>query len=57
MNKNKIIREFLQEEIYKLLKEIDSLSIGDEMSRSTYYRRKANLLIKKEYLEELLKQY
>ena len=57
MSKNKIIREFLQEEIYKLLKEIDSLSIGDEMSRSTYYRRKANLLIKKEYLEELLKQY
>lgn len=57
MNKNKIIHEFLQEEIYKLLKEIDSLSIGDEMSRSTYYRRKANLLIKKEYLEELLKQY
>lgn len=57
MSKNKIIHEFLQEEIYKLLKEIDSLSIGDEMSRSTYYRRKANLLIKKEYLEELLKQY
>ena len=57
MNKNKIIREFLQDEIYKLLKEIDSLSIGDEMSRSTYYRRKSNLLIKKEYLEELLKQY
>lgn len=57
MNKNKIIREFLQEEIYKLLKEIDSLSVGDEMSRSTYYRRKANLLIKKEYLEELLKHY
>ena len=57
MNKNKIIHEFLQEEIYKLIKEIDSLSIGDEMSRSTYYRRKANLLIKKEYLEELLKQY
>ena len=57
MNKNKIIHEFLQEEIYKLLKEIDSLSIGDEMSRSSYYRRKANLLIKKEYLEELLKQY
>lgn len=57
MNKNKIIHEFLQEEIYKLLKEIDSLSVGDEMSRSTYYRRKSNLLIKKEYLEELLKQY
>ena len=57
MNKNKIIHEFLQEEIYKLLKEIDSLSVSDEMSRSTYYRRKANLLIKKEYLEELLKQY
>lgn len=57
MNKNKIIHEFLQEEIYKLLKEIDSLSISDEMSRSTYYRRKSNLLIKKEYLEELLKQY
>ena len=57
MNKNKIIHEFLLEEIYKLLKEIDSLSVGDEMSRSTCYRRKANLLIKKEYLEELLKQY
>ena len=57
MNKNKIIHEFLQEEIYKLLKELDSLSIGDEMSGSTYYRRKSNLLIKKEYLEELLKQY
>ena len=57
MNKNKIIHEFLQEEIYKLLKEIDSLSIGDEMSRSTYYRRKSNLLITKEYLEELLTQY
>lgn len=57
MNKNKLIREFLKEEIYNLIKEIDSLTIGDKMSRSTYFRRKSNLIIKKEYLEELLTKY
>lgn len=57
MNKNKLIREFLKEEIYNLIKEIDSLTISDGMSRSTYYRRKSNLIIKKEYLEELLSKY